>query len=141
MGMNGNETKKMKVYLGGWTGETEYRSDVVKIYSEEFRIVNPMVETPHDLGSNLIVEVDKQLINACNIMVVYITRYTAGSMMEILYAWERGIPVYAITTEINFTNDIWLSYHVTKFFKYVVDCFDDIRTISKDCNCGGDCGI
>jgi len=121
------ETNKLKIYLGGSADEIEYRKEVHQKYENQFRIIDPLKETPHDLGRNLIVEMDKRLILESDIFVAFIKKFTCGTIMEILFAYENNIPIYVINSNSIFLQDIWLSYHTNIFFNNINECFEYIR--------------
>jgi len=129
----------VKVYLAGRAFETTYRKQVKKEYGKKLELIDPMIENgvfvdtknmkiQHN-GATVesIVETDKHLIDKSDILVAYINQYTAGTMMEILYAYQQNKPVCLIVTPgKDFENDIWLSYHSTKIFFNVNECYDYI---------------
>ena len=129
----------VKVYLAGRAFETTYRKQVKKEYGDRLELIDPMIENgvfvdtknmkiQHN-GATVesIVETDKYLISNSAILVAYINQYTAGTMMEILFAHQLNIPVYLIVTpDKDFENDIWLSYHSTKIFFGINECYDYI---------------
>jgi nucleoside 2-deoxyribosyltransferase len=130
---------KLRIYLAGRAFETTYRKSVKKQYGDDFDLIDPMIENGvfvdtdkmkiHHNGATVesIVETDKHLINNCDILVAYINQYTAGTMMEILYAYQLNKPVYLIVTpDKNFENDIWLSYHSDNIFYNINECYDYI---------------
>lgn len=73
-----------------------------------------------------VVEKDKQLIIDSDIVVAYIHSPSWGTPMEIIYAYENGIPVYVINSNRDHTENFWVKYHTTKFFDNINDCFDYI---------------
>jgi nucleoside 2-deoxyribosyltransferase len=129
----------IKVYLAGRAFETSYRKYVKKTYGDKLFLIDPMIENgvfvdtknmkiQHN-GTTVesIVETDKHLIRNSDILVAYINQYTSGTSMEILYAYQKNIPVYLIVTlGKDFENDIWLSYHSNKIFYDIDSCFDSI---------------
>jgi len=128
----------VRVYLAGNVYATEYRSQVKRDYSHKIEAVDPITENgaivnttdktiKHIKTFDEIVENDKALIDTCKILVAYVDKYTAGTMMELIYAFNRNIPVYVIVPQgQNFANDIWIQYHTTKFFFNIDDCFNHI---------------
>jgi nucleoside 2-deoxyribosyltransferase len=130
---------KIRIYLAGRAFETTYRKNVKFLYGKKFELIDPMIENGvyvdtdkmkiNHNGTTVesIVETDKHLIDTCDVFVAYIDQYTAGTMMEILYAYQRQKPVYLIVTPgKNFENDIWLSYHSDNVFFKISDCYDRI---------------
>ncbi len=128
----------VKVYLAGRVWETDYRKHVHKHYGKKLKIVDPMIENGafvdlehkkviHNGSIDDVVENDKALIDTCDILVAIVNEYSAGTMMEILYAYNRNIPVYLIVGySQNFENDIWLKYHSTKIFDSTYKCYGHI---------------
>ena len=132
----------VKVYLAGRAFETTYRKQVKREYGSRLELIDPMIENGvfvdtknmkiNHNGATVesIVENDKYLIDKSDILVAYINQYTAGTCMEILYAYQQNKPVYLIVTPgKDFENDIWLSYHSTKIFFNIKDCFEHILKI------------
>jgi len=129
----------VKVYLAGRAFETTYRKQVKKEYGKKLELIDPMIENgvfvdtknmkiQHN-GATVesIVETDKHLIDKSDILVAYINQYTAGTSMEILYAYQQNKPVCLIVTPgKDFENDIWLSYHSNKIFFGINECYDYI---------------
>ena len=130
---------KIRIYLAGRAFETTYRKQVKREYGHIFNLIDPMIENGvfvdtkkmqiNHNGATVesIVETDKHLINTCDVLVAYIDQYTAGTMMEILYAYQLKKPVYLIVTPgKEFEKDIWLSYHSDNIFYSINDCYDRI---------------
>jgi len=130
---------KIRIYLAGRAFETTYRKQVKREYGKKFDLIDPMIENGvfvdtkkmqiNHNGATVesIVETDKHLISTCDVLVAYIDQYTAGTMMEILYAYQLKKPVYLIVTPgKEFEKDIWLSYHSDNIFFDVNECYDRI---------------
>jgi len=136
----------LKVYVAGSVYEKDYRAQVAREYSEVLNIFDPLKEIEagvlnvdiskvDDLKTipfgddeiKKIVELDKAAIDTCDIVVAYVRRYSAGTIMEILHAWNNQTPVYLIVEkDSQFEKDVWLKYHTTKFFYSIKSCFDYI---------------
>ena len=128
----------VRVYLAGNVFETEYRETVKKYYGNKLTIVDPMdrpgvtidiknKKIEHTESWAEIVENDKALIDGCSILVAVINQYSAGTCMEILYAFNRNIPVYLIVAPgKGFDSDIWLGYHSTQIFYDTNKCYRHI---------------
>ena len=56
-----------------------------------------------------IVNYDKSIIIKCDLLIADITRLSAGTSMEILFAWQNNIPVMLIANKE--INNPWLIYH------------------------------
>ena len=129
----------MQIYLAGYENETEYRREAKELYSDKIKLFDPMSEVEWEIlekkknGIDLssddiikIVEEDKDAIRNSTALVAYVKQFTAGTMMEILYAYEYGIPVYLIDPDNKLFKNVWLCYHVDEFFKDIKSCFDHI---------------
>lgn len=135
----------VKVYLAGSVYETGYRDYAYNNYSKKLDICDPLREVEAGImGLDLssikdlkkinftkdeicrIIELDKQAISSCDILVAYIRRCSFGTTMEILYAWQQQIPVYVINPGNTFIKDVWLSYHTTRFHETIDECFEYI---------------
>lgn len=57
-----------------------------------------------------IVELDKQDIDNCTHILVMFDKPSVGTSMEVLYAWERGIPVHVVNLSSKPLSP-WLIYH------------------------------
>ncbi len=136
---------KLQVYVAGSVYEEEYRAIVARKYSRDLNIFDPLKKIEAGvLNIDLseiedlkkidftneerikIVEMDKAAIVTSDIVTAYMTRYSAGTIMEILVAWNNQIPVYVIDPEWKFIDDIWIRYHTTKFFKTIDECYQYI---------------
>lgn len=143
--MFSEETKKLpRVYLAGCVIEDDYRDYVADEYGELLDIFDPMKEIDNKITNithvkymektekldddviSKIVEEDKLALLKSDVFVAYMERYSAGTIMEILSAWDNDIPVLIIDSKKTFRNDVWISYHTTKFFDDVDECFDFI---------------
>ena len=117
------------LYLAGPIADCEddecvsWRKDILEVYPDS---ANPMIrdyrDNHHD-NINEIVVLDKRDIDNSEIVLVRFTRISAGTMMEIIYAWSKGKPII-------FWHDPdypyeklspWIKYHCTTF----VTSFDE----------------
>ena len=133
----------LRIYLAGNAFETEYRSIVKSYYGSKFILVDPMVENGaiidkentkviHNGSFEDVVINDKALIEGCDILTAVFNKHSTGTIMEILYAYNRNIPVYLIIPPSKgFENDIWLKYHTTRFFYNTEFCYDYILEQKK----------
>jgi hypothetical protein len=55
-----------------------------------------------------------------------------GTPMEIMYAYEHGIPVFFISSEDKIRNNAWFKYHYKYGFKTIEECFDFILEGKND---------
>lgn len=77
---------------------------------------HPETIVPFDLG----------LIDKCDILVAYINQPSFGTLGELHYAWNKGMPVYAINHNRIHTNNPWLKYVVDKLYTDVDECYYDL---------------
>lgn len=131
---------KLSVYLAGYSEERRYREFVEKVYGDKLILLNPMtithLEVIDEIGENeyatYIVRRDKKMILQSDILVVYIDQYGAyplwGTTMEIMFAYDHGIPVYVIdvTPEMKHANNAWVKFHTKKSFNSIENCFNFI---------------
>jgi len=128
------------VYLAGHAIETDYRDYVIKKYGKHIIAFDPLREIEADCDRSSpnfkeqIVTGDKlQIANNTHIVVAYIKKSTFGTTMEILHAWNNKIPVFCIIEpDSGLEDDIWLSYHTSKFFYSIDSCFDYIISLIKN---------
>ena len=59
-----------------------------------------------------IVDMDKRDVQSCDVVVAMYVKPSVGTSMEILFAWERSIPVILIN-ESDKPLSPWLIYHST----------------------------
>ena len=128
----------VRVYLAGSIWETDYRSYTTKRYGKKLLLLDPLKENGVSVDSvnNTverskegweIVELDKEMINYSDIFVAFIKQWTAGTLMEVMYAYQKQKPIYIITDPNEVLHkDIWLSYHFTQNFFNIDDCFNHI---------------
>ncbi len=138
---------KLKVYLAGTTSYNamKYRSDAKNYFNNILDLFDPLFEVesyitnfkkghPWQLNNDEVERIvvgDKEAIKTCHILVAYIEKFTCGTTMEILHAWNNNIPIYVINPEQNYIHDIWLRYHTSKFFTTINECF---KFIVKEVN-------
>jgi len=125
-------------YLAGWSQYTEYREFAIKNYGDKVNLLNPMsithLEVIDNIGKNeydtYIVRRDKKLILSSDILVAYLGDQgsTWGTTMEIIFAYENGVPVYVIDTTLGMKNynDAWVKFHTKKVFDSITECFEYI---------------
>jgi len=138
----------LKVYLAGSVHEKEYRAQVAKDYSGRLNIFDPMKEIEPDIiemdpndvedlkaviftpeQKKQIVEQDKEAVATCDIVVAYVRKFSAGTIMEVLHAWNHQIPVYTIVEPgSQIEHDVWLTYHTSKLFYDIESCFEHIMS-------------
>jgi len=101
-----------KIYLAGpiptqnnW--RENITKDLLKI-NNDLIIFNPE-EFENTYSPATIVNYDKSIIIKCDLLIADITRLSAGTSMEILFAWQNNIPVMLIANKE--INNPWLIYH------------------------------
>jgi nucleoside 2-deoxyribosyltransferase len=132
-----SERWKLKIYLAGFSKDLEYRKFAIKYYGNLFELVDPMCITWDDVNNNVnknvtdiwLIKRDKKLIDDCDILVARIEylptgEIMVGTIMEIMYAYDHGIPVFLISSEDKILNNAWLKFHYKKGFKTVEECFE-----------------
>jgi len=124
--------KRKKIYLSGHIKELDYRRVCKEKYSDKFIFIDPvnfiveeMIEglTIEEASDN-IVKFDKAAILLCDIFVAWIEKPTFGTIMEIIFAFDHGIPVYIINENKQFMKDFWLYYHCNELFNSIDSCFE-----------------
>ena len=127
----------IQIYLAGAVFEEEYRKTCKKIYNgrPDIKLIDPLEEIEvNATNHNEVVEMDKIAIENCDIVIAYINKYTCGTVMEILHAWNHQVPVYTIlpngweAVSSHGASDVWLKYHTTTFFDSIDNCFNHIHT-------------
>jgi nucleoside 2-deoxyribosyltransferase len=97
-----------------------------------FRVLNPM-DRDYRLRYNdssvvpEVIQLDKRDINNSDVLFANIIQYSAGTSMEVLYAWERDKVVVCVVPR-DTTLSPWIVYHSTKLV-YSLD--EGIEWISK----------
>ena len=131
---------KLTIYLAGWSQYKEYRKYAEDKYGDKLALLNPMNITHYDVIDSIglneydtyIVRRDKKWILSSDILITYLgdKGSTYGTTMEILYAYENGIPVYVIdiTNGMRNYNDAWVKFHTKKVFGNIDSCFDYISS-------------
>ena len=139
-----SEQWKLKIYLAGYSNDLEYRRITIEKYGHLIDFVDPMTITWTDVNSNVsknvnyiwLIKRDKKLIDQCDILVAKIEylpygQIMIGTLMEVMYAFEHGIPVFLISESDYIRNNAWLKFHYEKVFSGIEECFDYI-TSSQD---------
>jgi len=73
-----------------------------------------------------IVELDKSDIDKSSHVLVYFIRPSVGTSMEVLYAWEKGKPVYVVNEDEQDLSP-WLLYHSTAIFPSLEEAVEVIN--------------
>lgn len=74
-----------------------------------------------------LVDLDKRDIMASDITLVNYTRPSVGTSMEILFSWERHMPVVIIDKAENGFISPWLYYHSTVIVDSIDEALDWIK--------------
>lgn len=118
-------TEKLKIYLAGYTGETEYREIVHYDYEQDFNIIDPMSDGSRPLPK--IPSLDKYLIMKSDVVVAYIVKPSFGTSMEICFAYDNNKLVFVIDPTEQIRKDIWVSFHTHRFFDSIESCFTTLK--------------
>jgi diadenosine tetraphosphate (Ap4A) HIT family hydrolase len=84
------------------------------------------IDLPEDRLNAYLVETERRFIEASDLLIVDLSRpgwQYVGSLMEIVYAAEVGIPVVAIVGDSTIQGRRWLKAHVTRFVKTADEAF------------------
>lgn len=73
-----------------------------------------------------IVEPDKKEILESDIVFVYFTKMSAGTLMEIMYAYDHNKPVILVNASTIEHLSAWIRYHC-KIFNNIEDAFSYIQ--------------
>ncbi len=133
------EDIKFTIYLAGHHKDIEYRKYVTENYGNEFNLIDPMTITFKDVYSNIgeelsdifIVQRDKKLIDKCDFVIAKVEylpqgEIIIGTLMEIIYAYSKGIPVFLVSSSYELLNNPWLKFHCTAFFNSIEECIEYI---------------
>lgn len=120
----------MRVYLAGpingcSDSEAKDWREALKVLPQ-FTWVDPMkrdyrgVET---VKYREVVDLDKRDILGCDVIIVMFAKPSVGTSMEVLFAWENGIPVILID-QSNGPLSPWLMYHSTSIVKSLEEAME-----------------
>lgn len=109
----------MKIYLAGPIFQSsdeeakDWREEIKKIAAGGIEFLDPMSRDYRGrvFDSQLskeIVEGDKEDIRKCDVVIANVSKPSAGTSMEILFAWQLGIPVITIA---HGKLSPWILYH------------------------------
>lgn len=131
----------LRVYLAGHTIEEDYRLTCHVRYGKKLDLVDPLKlveynwnEIKEKFKDNFdiyAVRRDKKLILSCDILVAYVLKATFGTVMEMIFAFENGIPVYLIDPTKIVRNDPWVKFHIRKSFNTIDECMRDIISVKN----------
>jgi nucleoside 2-deoxyribosyltransferase len=136
---NSSPMLKFTIYLAGYNKDIEYRKIVKEKYGEHFIILDPMTitfdEVYKDIGKELsdiyLIRRDKKMIDQCDMLIAKIEhlpegKIMIGTIMEIMYSFMKGIPVFIISSDNCLLENPWLKFHSTGRFNSIDECFDFI---------------
>jgi len=127
--------EKWRIYLAGFSLETEYRKIVHEKYGLDFDLVDPLLFVHND--HNKLPSTDKFLITTCHILVAYIRVISWGTAMEIIFAYDRNKLVFIIDPSEQIRKDYWVQHHCHRFFSSIDDCFLTLKTRNLNLWLGG----
>ncbi len=127
----------MNIYLASTKYDFDWRKYLIdrtrvlfngkEMETTEMVFISPVLENEFHPDTVL---TDKKLISECDLFIAYIDRYTAGTLMELLYAWSLGKPTYVVSTT-GLLEDLWISYHAICKFKSLDECANAIILRTK----------
>ena len=97
------------------------------------KLLNPMARDYRGKEAESVAEIvvlDKRDIDASNILLVRWTKPSVGTSMEILYAWERGIPVI-LWLDSRSNVSPWLLYHCTTMVLGFDDAMEAVERLAR----------
>ncbi len=119
--------KKYFFYIGGSVKENEYRK---KVAMHKFENAVPIDPLDYDYKKikcfDDIIQKDLVLIDKCDFLVAYLKDYTAGTLMEIMYARTQNKPVFLIIENEDMLKDVWIIGNASKVFFSVEECLEFI---------------
>ena len=124
--------KKHDLYVAAYTYNLKFREQIHNQLCN-FKLKDPVYDfykakgVPESqikwdkipLEPDYIIRCDKKDLLECANFVAFIDRYSAGTCMEILYAFEHQIPVYIIDPSFSYRKDIWIFAHTNEFFNSI----------------------
>ncbi len=124
----------MRLYLAGpingCTDEEckDWRS-AAKVALLDWTCVDPMKRDyrgVEEVAYREIVDLDKRDIRGCDALLVNCPKPSVGTSMEILYAWQRELPI-CIVIPADARISPWLRYHATKLVHSFEEAFAWLR--------------
>lgn len=116
--------------INGCTDEEckNWREYIKSVFGEE-NTLDPMRRDYRGIEMDCveeIVETDKQDIDNSTHILVHYDRPSVGTSMEILYAWERKIPVIVVAAS-NVKISPWMVYHSEKIVYSFKDAIEYLK--------------
>ncbi len=106
------------------------------IVGHPFRALDPMRRDYRDTGLSaeevkLLVEQDKHDIAACDYVLANPWKPSAGTHMEILFAWSIHKPVITIAPARDYVSP-WVLYHTTHRVESIIDALALLVQLAQD---------
>ena len=126
--------KTYKIYLAGTiyndSPHSEWKSELLKYCDpEKYRFYDPEPAYENCYEHSYVVR-DKAWISDSDALVSYIHRISAGTCMEIFYAYQfQTKHVILIDPDDMLNKNMWLSYHSHKIVRTVKECSEHIHNI------------
>jgi len=123
--------KAIKIYLAGailgfedeckkWRNEVKEKLGNYKYIFLDPLLIEVNLDNPID-----IINTDKNMIDESDIILVDWAMVSAGTSMEIIYAWERDKDIYIIDSGAPIS--IWVKYHSNVVVKSIDEAIEMIR--------------
>lgn len=130
---NKSSPLQLNIYLSSpiRKGEWDWRKFFMKQFEYSYypiNLINP--KSWWDENSSQLVNMDKYAIEHSDFMICYIPHLSAGASMEILYAYEKHIPVIALINEKILSP--WHLHHCHKIFLYKNSLFKSKKKILEE---------
>ncbi len=134
MGISFDSNEKARVYLAGPIFQQPDRicADWRGYFKQfpEFEWLDPMMRDyrgKEDSAFGEIVEGDKADIDGCRAVIANATIASAGTSMEILWAWLNHTPVISIVGE---KVSPWIRYHSTRLVRCEEEAFAALKEVA-----------
>jgi nucleoside 2-deoxyribosyltransferase len=98
--------------------------DPVKFEWDEI-ISKEKVETLEEDASKMIVETDLEYIKKCDVVLAGVWKFSAGTMMELVYATRFNKIIFVICP--NELRGPWIKYHSTKLFDSLTSAIETLK--------------
>jgi len=127
------ERKKIVIYLAGPmhncnNSQMNNWRQKAKNYFKDYdyvKFLDPVEK--EEINMKGAVEGDKEMIKKSTVVIANCWKFSVGTMMEIIYAWENGIPVYVISKKKGIRENWWMIYHSKLVMKEAWRVFSYVR--------------
>ena len=125
----------MKLYLAGPINDITgaeaagWRDRVRQSLADLVDVSNPLdrdVPSARDDAFKNIVEGDKLELDASDVVLAYCSQPSYGTAMEILYCWERSIPILVVLPPDQVVSP-WVRYHATEIHNGLDSALESVR--------------